>query len=107
MKRSVILCLVLAGCGGHAVAPSETVYQPRDVVLPGKCPDDATYGSLKATRPVPLSSQPMPKDPDVRVARQAAQLGKYEAPGAWSDQAWAAIDSCHSRDLTKGVAPDQ
>jgi hypothetical protein len=99
MKRSILLCLLLAGCGGHVAAPSEVIHEAHDVVLPGKCPDDATYGSLKASRPVPLRDQAMPKDPDVRVARQGAQLGKYEAPGAWSDQAWAAIDNCHSRDL--------
>lgn len=101
MKTIAILAaaLALAGCGaGTAV---ETRVQIERVPVRARCPDAATYAGLVAAQPRPLRDQPMPATADERVAKQAAQLGKYEAKGAWADRARAALDRCQEGpDLT-------
>lgn len=102
MKTIVILgaALLLAGCGRTGVA-TETKFQIERVPVRAPCPDRKTYEALKAGRPKPLRSQPMPATADERVAKQAAQLGRYEAAGGWGDQAEAALDRCQGgEDLT-------
>jgi len=102
VKVIVLLALagLLAGCGGPGVA-TETHIQIEKVPVRARCPDKATYDSIKATRPRPLAEQPMPATADERVAKTSAQLGRYEAPGGWGDRAVAALDRCAvGEDLT-------
>lgn len=105
IEKIVFVALVLgmmatlSSCGaGTAI---ETRVQIEKVPVRAPCPDKATYDGLKASRPKPLRSQPMPPTADERVAKQAAQLGRYEAAGGWGDQAEAALDRCQrGEDLT-------
>lgn len=96
MKAIVILAALplVAGCG--AATAVETRVQIERVPVPTPCPDDKTYDGLVADQPVPLRNQAMPGSADERVARTAAQLGRYEARGGWADRARAALDRCHS-----------
>lgn len=98
MKTRVLailaICAVpLAGCGAAGTA-TEVRVETLKVPVRARCPDKATYDGLKATRPRPLREQPMPADPDVRVAKTQAQLGRFEAQGGWADRAEAALDRC-------------
>jgi hypothetical protein len=93
------LALTLASCG--AGTAGEVRVQIEKVPVRAPCPDKKTYDDLKSSRPTPLRAQPMPATPDVRVAKTAAQLGRYEAPGGWGDRAVAALDRCQQgEDLT-------
>lgn len=87
-----VLIALTAGCGG------KVVYRDRiktvQVPVRAPCPDPETYGEIKNARPVPLRSQPKPATAEERVAKTAAQLGRYEAEGGWADQATAALDRC-------------
>lgn len=95
-----LMALGLAGCTKPGTAV-ETITKIERVAVRAPCPDRKTYEALKAGRPTPLRSQPMPADPDVRVARTQAQLGRYEAAGGWADKAEAALDRCQKgEDLT-------
>ncbi len=101
MRTILILmgALALSGCG--AGVATETRVQIERVPVRAPCPDKDTYLGLVQDQPRPLREQPMPADPDVRVAKQAAQLGRYEAKGAWADRARAALDRCQQgEDLT-------
>lgn len=83
----------LSACGTtRAVVKTEI----REVRVPVReaCPDKDTYEALKASRPVPLRSQPMPLTPEERVAKSQAQLGRYESEGGWADQVGLALDRC-------------
>ena len=96
MNRKAIYALMLTGflaaCSPRIVTRTEikTVQVPVRVA----CPDAETYQSLKTDRPVPLRSQPMPPTAEERVAASQAQLGRYEAEGAWADQVGAAMARC-------------
>ncbi len=96
---SLALVGLLGGCGaGQAV---ETRIQIEKVPVRAPCPEPAERKRLADLRPTPLREQPMPADPDVRVAKTQAQLGRYEAKGAWADQVDAALDRCQrGEDLT-------
>lgn len=96
----VLAVMLLGGCSTTGAVPVQTVTQIERVPVRAACPDKKTYDGLVADQPVPLRSQPMPSDPDVRVARTAAQLGRYEAKGAWADRARAALDRCQQEGLT-------
>ena len=61
---------------------------------PIRCPSAADMRRLRAARPRPLRTQPMPASPAERVARTAAQLGLYEARGAWADQVDETLGRC-------------
>lgn len=99
MKRIVLLgALTLGGCGAPAAV--ETRVQIERVPVPVACPPAAERQRLAKLRPTPLRSQPMPATADERVARQAAQLGRYEAKGGWADQVDAALDRCQEGGLT-------
>lgn len=94
MKRISVIALagLLSACGaGTAV---ETRVQIERVPVPAPCPDRPTYEALKKDRPKPLRDQPMPASPEERVAKTAAQLGRYEARGGWADRVEAALDRC-------------
>lgn len=93
------LALTLGGCGAATV--TQTRVQVVKEPVPAPCPDKAAYAKLKAGRPVPLRNQPMPGTAEERVARQAAQLGRFEAEGAWADKVEAALDRCQQ----EGLAP--
>lgn len=96
---AVFAAISLTACGPKVITKTEikTVQVP----VRAPCPDEATYGRLKASRPAPLRTQPMPSSAEERVAKSQAQLGKYEAEGAWADQVAAALDRCQA----EGVAP--
>ena len=88
----VLASLSLGACGaGQAI---QVEYRPVPYPVRAACPDPAVYEELRSTRPQPLAEQPMPETAAERGARITAQLGRYEAPGGWGDQAMAALDRC-------------
>lgn len=96
----IAMALVTPSCtrAGTAV---ETRIQVERVPVRAACPEPAERARLAKLRPTPLREQPMPATADERVAKQAAQLGRYEAKGAWADQVDAALDRCQrGEDLT-------
>jgi len=94
---AVLLVLMSTGCATTGV-PMEPKVITQKVPVRAACPAKAEYDRLKVGRPVPLRSQPMPADPDVRSAKQVAQLGRYEAEGGWADKVEAALDRCQLED---------
>lgn len=88
----------LAACSPKVITKTEI--KTVQVAVRAPCPDRPTYDDLKAGRPVPLRTQPMPPSPEQRVAQSQAQLGRYEAEGAWADRVSAALDRCQA----EGVA---
>jgi hypothetical protein len=94
---SVLLWIgsLLTGCATPSV-PVETRTQTVYVDRPVACPPKAERDRLKAARPVPLRDQAKPADPVERVGKITAQLGAYEAEGAWADQVDAALDRCQT-----------
>lgn len=114
MIRLVVVAgglLLAAGCAPRAVprpapaAPILLIPPPATIattivrkppVADGvqRCPTLAEIRRLRGARPKPLRSQPMPASPAERVARTAAQLGLYEARGAWADQVADMLDRC-------------
>ena len=104
---SVIALVLLSGCMGSGQAV-EVQYKTVTVTKRGPCPDKETYAKLKASRPTPLANQSRPTTGTERVARTAAQLGLYEAPGKWADQVSATLDRCQvageDREEAEGVA---
>lgn len=103
MRAIVILAALplLAGCGATAAAV-ETRVQIERVPVPAPCPADDVYDKLVKDQPVPLRNQEMPASADERVARTAAQLGRYEARGGWAERARSALDRCHA---AEGLTP--
>lgn len=101
MKTILVIAgaLALAGCG--KTVATEVRIERINVPVPAPCPAKAEYDKLKRSRPVPLRSQPMPGTAEERVAKQAAQLGRFEAEGGWADRAEAALDRCQK----EGLAP--
>lgn len=101
MKTILVLAgaLALAGCG--TTAATEVRVETVNVPVRAPCPARAEYDKLKRSRPVPLRNQPMPDTAEERVAKQAAQLGRFEAEGGWADRAEAALDRCQE----EGLAP--
>lgn len=89
----VIAAMLLSACGTTATAV-ETRVQVEKVPVRARCPDAKTYADLKKDRPRPLRDQPMPGSAEERVARTAAQLGRFEAKGGWADRAEAVLDRC-------------
>ena len=96
MKRIIFAGLMLAALSACATTSGvvEREYVQVEVPVAAQCPDDATYAAVMAARPVPLRGQERPADV---AAAERQQLGRYEAPGQWADQAAAVITSCHSR----------
>ncbi len=96
---TIIAALALSGCGPRVITKTEV----RTVEVPVRvsCPDDAAYNGLKTLRPVPLRQLSMPATAEERVAVSQAQLGRYEAEGAWSDQAWEALTRCHGQGVAR------
>lgn len=87
--------VALAGCASTSKPrPVELRTQTVAVEVRVACPDPVERERLRAGRPAPLASQAMPDSARERVAKTAAQLGRYEAPGAWADQVSAALDRC-------------
>ena len=92
MKKTflALLSALLAGCQTPAVI-SETEFREVKVPVPAPCPDPDTMARVNAARPVPLRNQVRPADEDAAIK---AQLGLYERPSAWADQAQAVMDRC-------------
>lgn len=91
----IALCsLSLAACG---TTITEKEYVTVEVVVRAPCPDDDTLAGLRDALPVPLRDQPVPADMEQRRKIERQQLGRYEAPGAFADQAMAIATSCNSR----------
>lgn len=89
----IVAAMLLTACG-TTTAAVETRVQIEKVPVRARCPDAKTYADLKKERPRPLRDQPMPGSAEERVARTAAQLGRFEAKGGWADKAEAALDRC-------------
>lgn len=92
---SAVLAGPLAACA-HTPPPRPVEVQTQLVQVQTRapCPDPVEYARLKTARPAPLAATPMPASPRERVDKSVAQLGRYEAPGAWADQVAAALDRC-------------
>ncbi len=94
------MAMLTPSCSRPGTA-TETRIQIERVPVRAPCPDPTERKRLADLRPKPLRDQPMPATADERVAKQAAQLGRYEAKGAWGDQVDAALDRCQKgEDLT-------
>lgn len=95
----LVMALALSAC---ATKPPivRTEIKTVTVTVRANCPDAGTYQAIKAGRPVPLRSQPMPATAEERVAKTQAQLGRYEAEGGWADTVTSALDRCQA----EGVA---
>lgn len=89
----MLAALALAGCGETKYI---TVEKPVITYVEKRveCPSAEERARLKALRPDPLRNQPMPTDVVERNAKTQAQLGRYEAEGAYADQVDAALDRC-------------
>lgn len=95
MKMTIIaaaLAITLAGCGNGVAV--ETRYKTITTTVRGPCPDEATYAGIVASRPIPLRKQARPSTPVERNARTSAQLGLFEAAGAWADKVLAILARC-------------
>lgn len=96
MKRTltIMAACALTACGrDHApliVEKPVITY----VDHPVQCPSPAERERLRALRPAPLRTTPMPDTVVERNAKTQAQLGKYEAEGGYADQVDAALDRC-------------
>lgn len=87
--------LLLAACGNEGLVIEKPVITYVEKRI--ECPSPAERARLKAARPVALRNQPMPASAVERVAKADAQLGEYEAEGAWADQVDTALDRCQSK----------
>ena len=96
MKKTIIAAalaaITLAGCGGGVAV--ETRYKTITTTVRGPCPDEATYAGVVASRPKPLRNQARPSSGVERNARTSAQLGLYEAAGAWADKVLSILARC-------------
>ena len=62
-----------------------------------RCPSASEIKRLRTGRPKPLRDGKMPATTAERVARTAAQLGRYEAKGQWADQVEKALGECDGK----------
>jgi hypothetical protein len=92
----LIAALPIALLAGCATAPRPIEVQIKTIEVPVRapCPAPTERARLKTLRPVPLRSAVMPPTVAERVAKAFAQLGLYEAKGAYADQIDAALDRC-------------
>lgn len=100
---AAILTLALAACQTPGVI-TETKIERVNVPVRAPCPDPETKAAVDAARPVPLRDYPADQVPETEEGRRALerqQLGRYEAPGQWADQAQAVMDRC----ADEGVEP--
>lgn len=102
----LILALGLAACQTPRVV-AETEYIEVEVPVRAACPDEDTYAAIRESRPVPLRDQDIerPATAEAELAIIRPQLGRYEAPDAWADQAMRVIESCHSEGVNSGLDP--
>lgn len=94
---TILLALGLAACHHTSDGAIEKEYITVNVPVPAPCPEKETYEAVKAKRPVPLRLQEPPATEADRQLAERRQLGRYEAPGGYSDQSWAVIESCYNR----------
>lgn len=87
-------CTVLTACPNRAATPVRVETQTVEVEVPVACPSKEEYDRLLGLKPVPLREQGVPDSYVEKVGKLSAQLGLYEATGAFVDQVWAAITSC-------------
>lgn len=94
--RLILLAACAAALAGCSTTGSvvETKWRTVTVTKRGPCPEPSVYATLKASRPTPLRQQKRPASGVERNARTQAQLGLYEAEGAWADKVSAALDRC-------------
>lgn len=92
---AALISLCLAACTTPTI--TEVEYKTVEVSVRAPCPDDETLAALRAARPVPLREQPQPADAEQRQKIERQQLGRYEAPGAFADQAMTVVENCNSR----------
>jgi hypothetical protein len=103
MIRAMLIfaAMLLLGACGHTGA-TRVEYRTVNVAVAAQCPDDATFAAVRDARPVPLRDQQKPDTAAAQYAAERAQLARYEARGAFADQAMAVIESCNAR---KPLAP--
>lgn len=91
-----VALVLIAALALPACTKTITVEKPviTRVEVPAPCPTPEERERLRALRPEPLRSQPMPETAVERNAQTVAQLGKYEAEGGYADQVDAALDRC-------------
>lgn len=89
----IVAAVALSGCGTTKYI---TVEKPviQKVEVPAVCPSKEERERLRKLKPTPLRDQQMPTSAVERNAQAQAQLGRYEAPGAYADQVEAALDRC-------------
>lgn len=84
MNRALVLCLLLASCGGSEGVRIERVEVPVEVQVP--CPAE------RPIRPGPLGA--LNPDAVKALAQTLAKLAEYSAPGQYADQAESVFDIC-------------
>lgn len=88
---ALVAALALSACTKTITVEKPVITR---VEVPAPCPDAAERERLRALRPAPLRTQPMPETAVERNAKAMAQLGRYEAEGGYADQVDAALDRC-------------
>lgn len=109
MMKLILACLLaftLSGCMTPRVI-TETEYVQVEVPVRVACPDEDTYAAIREARPVPLRDQALerPATPEAELAIVRPQLGRYEAPDGFADQAMRVIESCHEEGVDGGLDP--
>lgn len=97
MTRFLLAAALSIGLSACTTTVTETEYKTVEVAVRAPCPDDSTLAGLREALPVPLRDQVPPAGAEERRAVERQQLGRYEAPGAFADQAMAIVESCNSR----------
>lgn len=99
LRLAVLILAALGVTACQTTGAVETRYETVEVAVRAPCPDEETYNAVMAARPVPIRDQaiPRPETPEGELAIVKPQLGRYEAPGAFADQASAALTSCRER----------
>ena len=100
VTRAVLMLaslVLVAGCKTTRDIPVEVQIKTVEVAVRAPCPDPVERTRLKSLRPDPLRNTPMPATAAERVAKSTAQLGRYEARGAWADQVDAVLDRCQQK----------
>lgn len=97
MFRLLLVAAISLSLMACQTTVTEKEYVTVEVAVRAPCPDDETLAKLRGTLPVPLRDQAPPADMEQRQKIERQQLGRYEAPGAFADQAMVIVENCNSR----------